>query len=145
MSDSSASKRSRAKCALDRSRRVLEIRKFCAVPGQKAREIVQDWTCTERQKLHVTSHSKALLTASRSLAVRKPFSGHSNKMRQAIRTFPATSDVHIMYQFRKYCYPLEWLELSVQKHYCHPFERLAGAIHSTQNNRQLFELLVAIR
>ena len=46
----------------------------------------------------------------------------------AVGTAPAASDVYIMYQFRKYCHPFEWLELSVPKNSCHPFEKLAEAI-----------------
>ena len=54
---------------------------------------------------------------------------------KAVGTAPATSDISTMYQFRKYCHPFEWLELSVRKaRWSNPF----------RNNRQLFELLVAI-
>ena len=79
-----------------------------------------------REAKYFDLHSKMLLT----VGGRKPFSSHSNEMRQAFRLAPATSEVYIMHQFRKYCHSFQWLELSVKKIYCHPFEELVGAIRS---------------
>jgi len=47
-----------------------------------------------------------------------------------------------MYQFRTYCHPFERLELSVQKNIV---IRSKDSSYRFQNNRQLFERLVAIR
>ena len=116
-----------------------EIRKFFAVPGQKAREIVQDQTCTEKQKI-VTSHSKTLLKTSRCVAVRQLFSSHSNELQavqkilSSLRMARAIRPKKLLSSVRKprRSYPFQinhqlfelfvTRALCLRKENCHPFE-----------------------